>query len=284
MKKLLLVGLLLQSIWAFSQEKIEVQEKDWAIADAMQPAFIVDIPQTTGKKAINLWEKTLVPKNIFDAFKNLPKMEKEEKNKWVIRQLVIDAICADTLDVYTRISENQAGITFATLFDNNGTFIGSQSNSVAAEKANAYVRSYAIELYKQAVQDEIDDLEKELKKMRNNYSSYEKDNKKLERKASDLRAEIVSTNNDLSNTKMMIKTKQLSTADGSVTPLSEEALEELRDDEKATAKAIKKLKKGVKSCEKKIDKNVEKQKDLNREIQQQENEIQVVTQKLNNIK
>jgi len=284
MKKLLLVGLLLQSIWAFSQEKIEVQEKDWAIADAMQPAFIVDIPQTTGKKAINLWEKTLVPKNIFDAFKNLPKMEKEEKNKWVIRQLVIDAICADTLDVYTRISENQAGITFATLFDNNGTFIGSQSNSVAAEKANAYVRSYAIELYKQAVQDEIDDLEKELKKMRNNYSSYEKDNKKLERKASDLRAEIVSTNNDLSNTKMMIKTKQLSTADGNVTPLSEEALEELRDDEKATAKAIKKLKKGVKSCEKKIDKNVEKQKDLNREIQQQENEIQVVTQKLNNIK
>lgn len=284
MKNILLATLLLQSILAFSQEKIEVLEREWALNDTMHPAFVVNVPQATGKNAINLWEKTLVPKNLFDAFKNLPKMEKEEKNKWLIRQLVIDEICADTLDVYTRISENQAGITFATLLDNNGTFIGNESNSTAAQKANAYVRSFAVELYKQAVQDEIDNLEKELKKMRNNYSGYEKDNKKLARKADDLKAEMVTTSNDLANTKMMIKTKQLSTADGTVSPLSEQALEELHESEKESAKAIKKLKKGVKSCEKKIDRNIEKQKELTREIQQQENEIQQVTQKRNNIR
>lgn len=284
MKRILLAILLLQSVFAFAQKTIEVHQKAWAVSDSMQPAFVVDVPQTTGKKAINLWEKTLVPKNIFDAFKNLPKMEKEEKNKWIIRQLVVDEICPDTLDVYTRISENLDGITFATLLDNNGTFIGNESNSTAAQKANAYVRSFAVELYKQAVQDELDNLERELKKMRNAYSDYERDNKKLARKTNELNSEIEANNQDLAHTKMMIKTKQMSLEDGSVTHLSNEALEELHENVKETTKEIKKLKRGIKSCEKRIDKNIEKQKETNREIAQQENEILQVTQKLNNIK
>ena len=81
MKRLLLIGILLNAIHVFAQEEIKVQQKEWAVEDKMQPAFVVEVPQTNAKDAINLWEKTLVPKNIFDTFKKLPKMEKQEKKR-----------------------------------------------------------------------------------------------------------------------------------------------------------------------------------------------------------
>lgn len=257
MKNLIFIMILFASTEVFAQEEIKVQQKEWAVGDKMQPAFVVEVPQTNAKDAINLWEKTLVPKNIFDTFKKLPKMEKEEKNEWVIQKVLIGEICPDSLDVYTRITETKDRITFAALFDNYGSFIGNNSNE--AKNAKEYVRNYAVELYRQGVNNELDDLKKELKKKEKDLTGYEKDNRKLDRKSE----------NSQSNLSLQ---RESSTATSSLEE-SEELLKEMKKEEKA-----------IKKYAKKIDKNSGKQKKLKKEINKIEDEIKDVERKLKNIK
>ncbi len=257
MKRLLFIGILLNTIQVFAQEEIKVQQKEWAVGDKMQPAFIVEVPQTNAKDAINLWEKTLVPKNIFDTFKKLPKMEKEEKNEWVIHKVLISEVCPDSLDVYTRINETKDRITFAALFDNYGSFIGNNSNE--AKNAKEYVRNYAVELYRQGVGNELDDLKKELKKKEKDLTNYEKDNRKLNRKSEESQSNLSFH-------------RENSTATSSLEQ-SEERLKEIKKEEKA-----------IKKYAKKADRNSGKQKKLKREINKIEDEIKNVERKLRNIK
>ena len=257
MKRLLLIGILLNAIHVFAQEEIKVQQKEWAVGDKMQPAFVVEIPQTNAKEAINLWEKTLVPKNIFDTFKKFPKMEKQEKNEWVIQKVLVEEISPDSLDVYTRIDETKDRITFAALFDNSGSFIGGNSNQ--AENAQKFVRNYALDLYRQGVNDELDDLKKELKKLESDIKAYEKDNRKLDRKSEESESILSAHNENL--------------AAATKLELDEEKLKEIKKEEKALEKYAKT-----------IDKNSDKQKKLIKEIDKIEDEIKDVERKLKNIK
>ena len=257
MKRLLLIGILLNAIHVFAQEEIKVQQKQWSFEDKMQPAFVAEVPQTNAKDAINLWEKTLVPKNIFDTFKKLPKMEKQEKNEWVIHKVLVEEISPDSLDVYTRIDETKDRITFAALFDNSGSFIGGNSNQ--AENAQKFVRNYALDLYRQGVNDELDDLKKELKKLESDIKAYEKDNRKLDRKSEESES-ILSAHSENSTAATTLE-------------LDEEKLKEIKKEEKALEKYAKT-----------IDKNSDKQKKLNKEIDKIEDEIKDVERKLKNIK
>lgn len=257
MKNLIFILALLINAQIYAQEEIKVQQEDWAIGDKMQPAFVVEIPQTNAKDAINLWEKTLVPKNIFDTFKKLPKMEKEEKNEWVIQKVLISEVCPDSLDVYTRIDETKDRITFAALFDNSGSFIGGKSNQ--AENAQKFVRNYALELYRQGVNEELDDLKKELKKLESDVKAYEKDNRKLDRKSEESQS-ILSAHSENS-------------AAAAILEQDEEKLKEIKKEEKALEKYAKT-----------IDKNSDKQKKLDKEIDKIEDEIKDVERKLKNIK
>ena len=102
---------------------------------------------------------------------------------------MVAEICPDTLDIYTRISSTKDRITFATLFDNNGSFIGAQSGS-DTEKAKEYVHKYATELYRQGVRNEVGELEKELKRMKSDYSGFDRDNKKMDRKSAGKQSDI----------------------------------------------------------------------------------------------
>ena len=282
MKKLLSLGLIVAALSTQAQEEIHVQQKEWALNNAMQPAFVVDVPQTTSKDAIALWEATLVPKNFFDTFKKLPKMEKEDKEQWVIRRVVVAEICPDTLDIYTRITSAKDRITFATLFDNNGSFIGAQSGS-DTEKAKEYVRKYATELYRQGVRNEVGELEKELKRMKSDYSGFDRDNKKMDRKSAGKQSDIDELKDELKGSKTILKTNMLSESDNA-TPLSGEANKTLNEDIKKTSKEIKKAKKSVDKYEKKIDKNTSKQKHLLKDIENKEQEIKKAQEKLENIK
>ncbi len=264
MKTILTLVLVASCATIYAQKDVVIVMTKMAIDTAMEPAFVVDIPQTESKKAVKMWEDRLVPKNLFSAFKSEPKMEKEDKEKWQIHGVVVDEICPDTLSVYTRINSFSDGISFAALFKTDKGFIGDKSSSEETiQRVKSYLRSHAVEVYRQAVQDELDDLEKELKKMENDYDSYGKDNRKLDRKSDNSQ----STLNALS---------AHSKKDAS-TLLTEEQLDE-------KLKEIKKEEKALKKYEKKMDKNSDKQKKLAREIDKLEEEIKLVQQKLLNIK
>jgi len=204
----------------------------------------------------------LVPKSMFSTFKKLPKMEKEDKDKWYIDGVVVSEICPDTLNVFTRITSYKDRISFAAMFKTPRGFIGNDNGaSELDQRASSYLRSHAVEVYKDAVQNELDDLEKELKKMEKDYSGYDKDNRKLDRKSSESE----------SNLNVLNSPNKLSTASsGSV---SEEKMKEIKKEEKA-----------VKKYSKQIDKNEDRQKKLQKDMDKKEDEIKAVKQKLKNIK
>lgn len=254
--KTLFLLLITSSVVVQAQENLKVSIAQMAIDSSMHPAFTVDIPQTESKKAIKIWGDQLVPKNIFSTFKKIPKMEKEDKDKWYISGVVVDEICPDTLTVYTRINSYKDGISFATLFQSEKGFIGGDDSEIELnQRVENYVRKNAVEIYKQAVQDELDGLKKELKKMENDYSGYGKDNKKLDRKARESQSNV-----DVLRA-------------GSGISISEEGLKEIKKEEKDQRK-----------YEKKKDKNTNKQEKLEKEIKKMEDEIKAVQEKLKNIK
>lgn len=245
-----------------AQEDIEVQITKMAIDSSMQPAFVVEIPQAKSNDALKMWEDRLVPKGMFSAFKKLPRMEKEGKDKWYINDVVVSEICPDTLSVFTRITSLKDRISFATLFKTPNGFIGNDNGANELNnRASAYLRSHAVEVYKDAVQNELDDLEKELQKMEKDYDGYDKDNRKLGRKSSESESNL----NILNDPKI--------SSTESAGSLSEEKMKEIKKEEKA-----------VKQYSKKIDKNESRQKKLSREIDKKKDEIKTVKQKLRNIK
>ena len=262
MKYIVLFALIAKVLLINAQEKIEVSMSELAIDSLMQAAYIVEIPQASSKDAIKIWEDRLVPKNLLSTFKKLPKMEKENKNKWYINNIVIDEICADTLSVFTRITPLKDKILFAALFKTPQGFIGNTSEKDELhDRTSKFMRSHAIEVYKMAVQDEIDLLKRELKKMENDYSGYEKDNRKLERKSKDTESTLDAMH--IFNETLPIE-------------FNEEQMKEKH-------KEIKKEKKALKRYAKKIDNNIAKQKKLSKEIQKKEKEIELVEKKLKNI-
>jgi len=261
MKNSILFILLFGVLHLMAQENIEVKMSERAIDSVMQPAFVVEIPQAESKDAIKMWEDQLVPRNLFDTFKKLPKMEKEDKDKWYIKGVVIDAVSSDTLTVFTRITAMKDRISFAALFESENGFIGNDPSSTPIEdRTSAYLRTFAVEVYKQAVQNELDELEKELKKMENDFSGYEKDNRKLDRKSTESQSNLSTLE------KTPINTNSTGTS-------SEEQMKEIRKEEKA-----------LKKYSKQIGKNENKQDKLVREIEKKKEEIKEVQQKLRTIK
>ncbi|MFV0593583.1 MAG: hypothetical protein ACK5M7_19585 [Draconibacterium sp.] len=262
MKTLLSVIILLVAFQLSAQENLKVSTSKMAINSAMQPAFVVEIPQAESTNAIKMWENRLVPKNLFDTFKRLPKMEKEGKDKWYIHGVVVSEICPDTLSIYTRITSLKNGIVFAALFETPSGFIGTgKGESELEQRASAYLRIHAVEVYKEAVENELDEQEKQLKKMEKEYAGYDKDNRKLDRKSSDSQ----------SNLNILNGPQDLSSESSGL--LSDEKGKEIKKEEKA-----------VKKYSKKIDKNEDRQKKLAKEIDKKESEIKAVKQKLKNIK
>lgn len=257
--------LLLGIMQVSAQENITVQITKLAIDSTMEPAFLVEIPQADSKSAIKMWENRLVPKNLFNTFTKQPNMEKEAKDKWYMHGVVIEEICTDTLSVYTRITTLKDRISFATLLKSPTGFIGSDANSETSKRASTYLRSHAIEVYKLAVQEELDELEKELKRMKNDYTGLNKDNQKLDQKSSESQSSL----NTLNAPSNKVEEK--------VEVLTEEQME-------ARLKDIKKEEKALKKYSNKMDKNTDRQNELVAEIGQKEDEIKAVKQKLLNIK
>lgn len=266
MKNYLLLMFLFGFLHITAQENLSVRISNQVFNAETQPAFIVDIPQADSKDVIKMWENQLAPRNIFDTFKKLPKMKKESKEKWVMSDVVVNEICPDTLTIYTRIISLQDHITFGTMFQSPKGFIGAANgNREINVKASTYVRNFAVEMYKDAVDKEIDELEIELKKMENNYNQFDKDNKKLTEKSSESQSNIIMLSDE---------GQANSIEQGSY------SFDQLKEREKQ----LKKEQKATKKYLKKIEENQREQTQLKLDIEKKKQEIVAAKDKWINIK
>ncbi len=282
MRSIIFIGLLFGVMQISAQEKIEIHQDKRAINKEMQPAFVVDIPLTTSHKALKLWERTLVSKPLLYKFRRLPKMEKEANDKWVMHNVVVDKICPDSLDIYTRIIERNGKVTFAALFAHNGNFIGNEQNQTITKNTCSYVREYAIETYKQAALEEQEKLKKELNKMTTECAICENENKKMERRIEECKYDLTRLEKELTETKEILRNASIKIGE-TTAPLSKRRKKEFKKNEKKTNKKIKRVRNAIERYATTFDKNKTRQTELYSLIELKKMEIQKVTAKLNNI-
>lgn len=280
MKKLFLILLMVAGLGATAQEPIEVKVEERPSSQGVVTAFEVVVPQATSKDAIELWKKTIMPGGLF---KKNPKMEKV-KDEWIVRDIVISDITSLPLNVMTQVSSFPGNIYVRVFFQSEGGFLGSPGSSEATtEAATRYVRDYAVELYKQAVEKELKAEEAELRKAENDLNAMQRKNKSFNRKVNDAQKEQGALKEEVNQQEKMLENKEyinLEVSGNDKRTPQEEMEKELKD----TEKDLKKAQKSQSKFERKISKNERSQRNKEDEIAKQKIKVEEVKTKLKNIR
>lgn len=272
---------MLSLVKTYAQEPLEVKIEPRPSSQGVQSAFEVIVPQATVDDAVKLWEKTVSPGGLLSKS---PKME-NIKDEWIIRNIIIDDISPDPFTSITQVSSFPGNIYVRIFLQNEEGFLGSpESSTQAADAAAGYIRNYAVELYKQAVEKELKEEEKKLNELENEYNKMSRQNKSYDKKISKAEKEESSLRGDLKDDKKLLKeTKKSKDSDKSYDEQAE-AQEELEKNIKDVNKDLKKAQKTQSRFEKKINKNESEQEDLEYRIEMQEERVNEVKIKLENIK
>lgn len=281
MQKFIILFLMLSLVKTYAQEPLEVKIEPRPSSQGVQSAFEVIVPQATVDDAVKLWEKTVSPGGLLSKS---PKME-NIKDEWIIRNIIIDDISPDPFTSITQVSSFPGNIYVRIFLQNEEGFLGSpESSTQAADAAAGYIRNYAVELYKQAVEKELKEEEKKLNELENEYNKMSRQNKSYDKKISKAEKEESSLRGDLKDDKKLLKeTKKSKDSDKSYDEQAE-AQEELEKNIKDANKDLKKAQKTQSRFEKKINKNESEQEELEYKIEMQEERVNEVKRKLENIR
>jgi hypothetical protein len=287
-KYILFLSVIFAGLAALAQEEIKVTLQERPSSSGLQPAFEVEIPQATTSDAIHILERKLAPRGIFGMFRKNPKLV-PEKDEWIMREIEITEISNKPLNVYVQVSSFPERLFVKIFFQEENDFIGfSESSSAQTADASGFVRDYAVEVYRHAVEKELKheegvlrSLENELRKMGRQQSSNEEKIKNMRSDNNDMR-------NEIREFEMRLGRKQTFQAEGEVAQI---VLEQHETDAKQLQKDIRKNQKNIRSNERRISKfeskgkrNLKEQADILNSIDRQKIVVGEIRNKLSNIR
>jgi hypothetical protein len=164
MKKILVAAYLTFSITAFAQKNITVDEAPRPMSKDSQFSYLVEIPQAKVKQVEKDWLKYISIKSKGKAtVVNGENLQTEA---------VYKNISPNPFNVYSKLVETTDGVNLTVwLTDNNAAFISKTPNSIEDLAVQKYVRDFAVQEYKLAVEEELkmernklNDIENQIKK------------------------------------------------------------------------------------------------------------------------
>jgi hypothetical protein len=280
MKTFITVLLLSAAFSLSAQEPIEVKVVERPSSQGVQSAFEVVVPQAKANDAIESWKNTIIERSFL---KKSPKMTKL-KDEWIINDLVISDISTSPMNVITQVSTFPDNIYIRIFLRDEGGFIGSQgSSSETTARASEYIRNYAVDLYKKAVEKELKQEETKLKGLENELTRLQKQNRSLNGKIGEARKDEATLKGEVRQNELMLD----STENNQIVNLGvtdQEARAKLEKQLRANEKDLKKAKSDQNKFEKKARKNLNEQKDKTNQIETQKQVIRDVKTKLENIR
>lgn len=275
MKNYIILFILFLATTTLAQEPIEVKVKNQFSSMGTQPAFEVIVPQSTAKDAIDLFKKRISPDGLF---KKTVKAEKI-KDEYHINNVVIGNISSQLLNIIIQVSEFPGNINLRFFLQSEKGFVGADSlTERATDAALNYFSSFAVDLYKQAVEKELKEEENVLKSLEKDLLKLEKSNKKYNSKMSDAKTESRELRKSTEN--QQVRLTQSIEQGISVKVTDAEFQKQLKSDKKD----LKKAQKAQKRYEKKADKNIDSQTKKAEEIEAQQEKIKDIKIKLENIR
>jgi len=211
MKKFTLFSVLsLIVLFAFSQQKVDVEVSEKNMSKGSQMAVTVLIPEASLKNVEPLWKNYINNRglgehlsnlatsvgNIFKSDENKTSRDKlrVEKNgdELYVRSIKQPMISPLSLDIYARMTQMPEGCQFSTFFQYTDSVFLNNENTDAEQIQNmkSFIRDFGILAYKDAVDDQIKEAKKEVSKQENILKDLESDSKKREKQISRLESDI----------------------------------------------------------------------------------------------
>ena len=260
---------------AIGQEPIEVKIEDRPSSVGVHPAFETVVPQATRFEAIDVLKTDFLPRGLFKKNAKLKKI----KDEWLVDDVVLDDITSKPLDVITQVSSFPGHIYIRFFFRGADGFLGEEGISPqTTEAASQFVRSYGVELYRHAVENELAEEEKQLRKLEKSLNRLGRKNNTFDDRIGDAMQTQQDMDYEANSRKAELKEAERSSYVGS------EQLEEMEDQLKSTEKELNKAKREEARMKRKIRKNEKEQRELVLEIEKQEDKVEQVKQKLDTIR
>ena len=153
-----------------SAQKISVTTAAVELGNGYNSAFEVFIPHTTVRAVERKW---------VDFLKDNDAKVKTSKKGINGQNAIIKSICADTLQVFSKITENAEGISLSAAFSKNGTFIAPSTFADDSKMIEKILHSMALPLAKEGLEDKVKVAQKLLEAKISDQEGLEKTNNKL---------------------------------------------------------------------------------------------------------
>ena len=297
---LIIIIIFLFPIILNAQQEIEVSEDSALISKGKQLGYAVYIPQGEFDDIKKDWSK-LIRQNT--------KSKVEEVGFEInILGTQIEEIHHEPINLYSVIYQKDTAFLVIAFFEIDSVFFTFDENNKTLQSEKIYhgikhfIRNFAVEQYKTAVQNELDEEEKTLKKLNKEFANLTKENENAHK-------EIQQNEQDTTNSKHAIityerdnerKLEEINAKKESMasipkgSDLEKEAKKELKGlekDKKHFENNLEKERKNIVECNAKIEEmnllienNLKQQEEMKVFIEQQEEVVKVVTAKLNGIK
>ena len=288
------------SFQASAQIPVEINKKIVTMSKGDQPAFIVEIPQTTSGNLKKSWMKYIR--------QNTKSKVSEENNEIVILSTQINQISDKPFNIYSAIYQIDSAVKLVSLFEIDSSFFSFDGDKEDMNYERTYqgimhfLHDFAVSEYKKAVGQELKAEGKELKALNGNLEklvkqtdSFQKEVKQNESDSLNAEAQIKSLENDKQRKQAEIDSKKESMS--SITG-DKELLNEAKKNLKSLEKQRKKIEKEIDKYKAKIveyhsenveikrsiEENNKQKEELLLSIHAQQEIVKEVTGKLENIK
>lgn len=290
----------LMPLFLTAQVNIDVIQQPVKMSQGEQPAYIVMIPQADYDQVLKDWEKTIR--------QNTKSKIEESEHELFIQGTQISEISHNPINIYSAAIKTDSMVKVVAVFEIDSTFFtySEEQPDLHTEKTHHgiknFMKSFANDQYKSAVEIELSDAEKLLKTKNKELADLEKENESFQKEVKESEQNIKSSEDLISSYEKDSERKlaEINSKKESISGLSSDP--ELSGQAKDQLKALEKEKKNlgdklekeqknivedqanIEALNRYIEDNVEKQAAKKAEIEGQEDILEAIKAKLEGIK
>ena len=174
MKKLLFV-LFLTTNFCNAQDTLKVEELNRSFSLGNKNAFVIEIPQADLKKVQSNWKTYLKKQN---------KRTITDKNGEItLSKGPIQTVSADSITVFSTLNAGETKVKLSVfLMMSDSSFLSSEKNSEAASAASRLLRTFGINEYKNAVNDELLEEQNKLNTLQKKVTLLDEENEDIRKR------------------------------------------------------------------------------------------------------
>ena len=155
-----------------AQEKIEVKNENITLSKGIQPGYVVLIPEAKLESVKKDWMKLIR--------QNTKSKAMEVGSEISIQGTIINEISDKPISVYSAIVGEYSVIRLVSIFEIDSVFfeLNETNNTMENDKIHKsikdFMRNFAVDQYKNAIKDQVDNEEKKLSSLDNEFEAMDK--------------------------------------------------------------------------------------------------------------